>query len=100
MTSFFVKAVDYEYELLNENDGFASSIVFSITQDESGFLWLGTGYNGVLRYDGNNVINYLHDKGKVSDSQAKFSLPHNNSGNLFLDNRGQLWIGSWGGRLN
>lgn len=99
MTSFFVKAVDYEYELLNENDGFASSIVFSITQDESGFLWLGTGYNGVLRYDGNNVINYLHDKGKVSDSQAKFSLPHNNSGNLFLDNRGQLWIGSWGGGL-
>ncbi|MEQ3652898.1 MAG: two-component regulator propeller domain-containing protein, partial [Glaciecola sp.] len=54
-------AVEYEYELLNENDGISSSIIFSMVQDEDGFLWLGTGYNGVLRYDGKNVATYLHD---------------------------------------
>lgn len=86
-------AVEYEYELLNENDGISSSIIFSMVQDEDGFLWLGTGYNGVLRYDGKNVATYLHD----SDDDS--SLPHNNAGNLYLDEQGRLWIGSWGGGL-
>lgn len=93
LTSPSAKSVDYEHELLNENDGIASSIIFSIVQDNHGFLWLGTGYNGVLRYDGKSVVNYLHDEAN-SDS-----LPHNNAGNLFLDNNGKLWIGSWGGGL-
>ena len=94
LTSPFAKSVDYEHELLNENDGIASSIIFSIQQDESGFLWLGTGYNGILRYDGKNIVNYLHTK--VGDGT---SLPHNNAGNIFLDQSGQMWIGSWGGGL-
>lgn len=84
-------ATEYDYELLNENDGFTSSIIFSIIQDKDGFIWFGTGYNGILRYDGKSVVTYKHNP---SD---EFSLPNDNSGNLTLDRHDNLWIGSWGG---
>ena len=42
---------EYKVELLNENNGFVSSIIFSIVQDNEGFLWFGTAYDGVMRYD-------------------------------------------------
>ena len=84
-------ATDYQYELLNENDGFSSSIIFSIVQDENGFLWFGTAFSGILRYDGKNVVTFRHDP------EDPNSLPHDNAGNLTLDSHGNLWIGSWGG---
>jgi signal transduction histidine kinase/DNA-binding response OmpR family regulator/streptogramin lyase len=86
-----VSASEYEFELLNENDGFASSIIFSIVQDSSGFLWFGTGYNGVMRYDGKNVVRYQQDP------TTSNSLANNNAGNLTFDKDNNLWIGSWGG---
>ncbi|MFT4939087.1 MAG: signal transduction histidine kinase/ligand-binding sensor domain-containing protein [Paraglaciecola sp.] len=88
---FSVAASEYKFELLNENDGFASSIIFSIVQDRSGFLWFGTGYNGIMRYDGKNVVRYEHDLAEQN------SLPNNNAGNITLDRDNNLWIGSWGG---
>ena len=86
-------ATEYQYELLNENDGFSSSIIFSIVQDQDGFLWFGTGYNGIMRYDGKNVVMFQHDP---SDP---YSLPNDNAGNLTLDSSGNLWGGSWGGSV-
>jgi signal transduction histidine kinase/CheY-like chemotaxis protein/streptogramin lyase/HPt (histidine-containing phosphotransfer) domain-containing protein len=88
-----VWAADYEYELLNENDGFSSSIIFSIIQDKDGFLWFGSGYNGVMRYDGKNVVVFKNNPAETN------SLPNDNAGNLFLDSQGTLWIGSWGGSV-
>ncbi|GAA0859495.1 hybrid sensor histidine kinase/response regulator [Aliiglaciecola litoralis] len=86
-----VFASEYNVELLDENNGFASSIIFSIVQDKNGYLWFGTGYDGLMRYDGKNVQRFQHDP------NDPFSLPHNNAGNLTLDSEGNLWIGSWGG---
>ena len=81
-------AADYKVTLLNEDDGFDSSVIFSIVQDKQGFLWFGSGYEGVYRYDGKKV--------KVLKHQADNdnSLPHNNAGALFIDNADKLWIGS------
>jgi len=84
-------ATEYQSELLNENDGFTSSIIFSIVQDDDGFLWFGTGYNGIFRYDGKNLVTFQNDPTNPN------SLPNDNAGNLTLDNQGNLWIGSWGG---
>ncbi|MFT6086005.1 MAG: signal transduction histidine kinase/ligand-binding sensor domain-containing protein [Glaciecola sp.] len=83
-------ATEYQSELLNENDGFTSSIIFSIVQDDDGFLWFGTGYNGVFRYDGKNLVTFQHDTNNPN------SLPNDNAGNLILDSQDNLWIGSWG----
>lgn len=91
LSSAMVSASEYKVELLDENNGFASSIIFSIVQDQKGFLWFGTGYSGVMRYDGKNVVRYEHDP---SDPH---SLGHNNAGNLTIDRDNNLWIGSWGG---
>lgn len=88
-----VSANEYQHELLNENDGFPSSIIFSIVQDEHGFLWFGTGYSGMMRYDGENVVTIRHQSNNPN------SLPHDNTGNLTFDSNGDLWIGSWGGSL-
>ena len=87
-------AADYKVTLLNEDDGFDSSVIFSIVQDKQGFLWFGSGYEGVYRYDGKKV--------KVLKHQADNdnSLPHNNAGALFIDNADKLWIGSWGGGVS
>lgn len=86
-----LQAVEFKHELLTENDGFTSSIIFSIEQDKHGYLWFGTAYNGIMRYDGKNVVSFVHDP---SNPQ---SIPHNNAGNLLLNSNGDLWIGSWGG---
>lgn len=87
-------ANEYKAELFDENNGFSSSIIFSIVQDKDGFLWFGTAYNGVMRYDGKNIVRYQHDP------NDKSSLPHNNAGNLTLDKDNNLWIGSWGGGVS
>lgn len=88
---FAVFANEYEYELLNENDGFTSSIIFSIVQDEDGFLWFGSGYTGLMRYDGKNIVVYKNNPNENN------SLPNDNAGNLKIDFQGNLWVGSWGG---
>lgn len=87
----FVFASEYKVELLDENNGFATSIIFSIVQDKDGFLWFGTGYEGLIRYDGKDVVRYQN---KANDPN---SLPHKNAGNLTLDKYNNIWIGSWGG---
>ncbi|WP_299074787.1 hybrid sensor histidine kinase/response regulator [uncultured Paraglaciecola sp.] len=89
-----VLASDYQVELLNENNGFASSIIFSIVQDKEGFLWFGTAYDGIMRYDGKRILRYQHDPNNNN------SLAHNNAGNLTIDRNNNLWIGSWGGGLS
>lgn len=87
-------AADYKVTLLTEDDGFDSSIIFSIIQDKLGFLWFGSGYEGLYRYDGKKVKAFKH---QVDNNN---SLPHNNAGNLFIDNANNLWIGSWGGGVS
>ncbi|MDX2368170.1 MAG: ATP-binding protein [Colwellia sp.] len=88
-----VSATNYKVELLNAENGFNSSIIFSIVQDEQGFIWFGSGYDGLFRYDGKNIKEFKHDPNNPH------SIPHNNTGNLTLDNNNNLWIGSWGGSV-
>ncbi len=85
---------EYSVELLTENDGFVSSEIYSIIQDEQGFLWFGTGENGIMRYDGRKVTLFNFD------SKNKNGLSHDDAGNLMLDRHGIIWIGTWGGGAN
>lgn len=85
---------EYSVELLAAEDGFVSSEIYSIIQDNQGFLWFGTGENGVMRYDGRKVKLF------ESSSESEQSLSHNDAGNLMLDAQGNIWVGTWGGGLN
>ena len=93
LNTFATWATEYEYELFNENDGFSSSIIFSIVQDDKGFLWFGSAFDGLIRYDGKSV------KRIKRDPRNENSLQSNNTGNLLVDSQGNLWIGSWGGSV-
>ncbi|WP_232771353.1 ligand-binding sensor domain-containing diguanylate cyclase [Colwellia sp. 12G3] len=84
----------YAIELLTEDDGFVSSEIYSIIQDNQGLLWFGTAENGVMRYDGRKVTLFEFD------SMSSNGLSHNGAGNLMLDRDGRIWVGTWGGGLN
>ena len=85
---------EYSVELLTEEDGFVSSEIYSIIQDNQGLLWFGTGENGIMRYDGRKVTLFEFDSSNPN------GLSHNDAGNLMLDRNGQIWIGTWGGGAN
>ena len=62
----------------------------AVTQDNSGYLWLGT-TEGLVRFDGMNFTIFN------SSNTAEF---HDNLvNNLYIDHRGTLWIGTMRGKL-
>ena len=79
---------------LTVEDGLSHNETSCITQDAKGFIWIGTTY-GLNRYDGRQVVQYLHDKHDPN------SLSNNYVWNLHVEQgKDVLWIGTWGGGLN
>ncbi|MCX7553443.1 diguanylate cyclase [Marinicella sp. S1101] len=78
---------------LQVEDGLPQSTVYSVVQDQSGFIWFGT-TSGVSRYDGYEFLNLTHDGADPN------TLSNNNAGNLYLDSQNILWVGTFGGGLN
>lgn len=77
-------------------DGLPSSTIFSVEQDSSGFIWLGTPA-------GIGVLDGYEAKSLKSKSQLLPQIPILNPANLFIDSKNRVWIGSWGegiGRIN
>lgn len=62
-------------------------IVTSILQDQYANLWFGTN-NGVYRYDGKNIYNYLNNECKVPDDK----LSDTNLRCHFVDRKGNIWF--------
>ncbi len=86
-------AQDIQFDHLNKSDGFPSDWIYSLVQDQQGFLWVG-GLTGLSRYDGYNIKTYRHNP---LDST---SLSNNFVYALYVDRGGRLWAGTWGGGLN
>ncbi len=58
--------------------------VYSITEDNSGNIWVGTVDAGVWKYDGNNLTNYT----------TKDGLTSNAVNTIYKDINGELWFGT------
>jgi len=58
----------------------------ALLEDSAGALWLGTGSDGLLRYDGRSL--------------ESVDTSHRNVGTLLEDREGNLWAGTFGGGLN
>lgn len=70
---------------------FTLSSMLDITQDEDGYIWIGTDGNGLLRFDGVKFTQYS------KENTAAF---HNDTiGKLFFDSEGVLWIALKGGGI-
>ncbi|MFW6203272.1 MAG: two-component regulator propeller domain-containing protein, partial [Marinilabilia sp.] len=61
-----------------------------ITQDQNGYIWIGT-VDGLNRYDGHEIKTYRSHQKQYS------GLVNNNIQTLFNDSQNRLWIGTvWG----
>jgi ligand-binding sensor domain-containing protein len=72
---------------LGAEAGLAQNTVYSILQDDRGFMWFGT-KDGLSRYDGHQFKNYRHDKNEVN------SIGNNCIRSLFQDTDGKIWVGT------
>jgi len=70
------------FEVFTTEDGLAADCVFSIVEDGEGMLWFGTP-NGLTRYD-------------EGEFRVVGELAGRLWGNLCLDDRGRLWVGTYG----
>jgi ligand-binding sensor domain-containing protein len=83
-----VLAQDYNFRNFNSEDGLAQLYVYSIIQDEHGYLWVGTG-NGLSRFNGFKFDNFT-----TSDSLA------DNFVTCGISDDKCLWFGHMNGKLS
>ena len=90
----------YNYVSGIENNSISSSKIRSIVEDKDGFLWLGTGLDGLDRIKINaqkeiiEVVNYNRE------STGKRYINNNTIICLYIDINEDLWVGTEGGGLN
>ncbi|MDH7464211.1 two-component regulator propeller domain-containing protein [Chitinophagaceae bacterium 26-R-25] len=75
------------FDHLSVEQGLSQNSVLCITQDDKGFIWLGTRY-GLNRFDGVHVVVYKNDP---ADNH---SLSNNYINTLFFDSERTLWVGT------
>jgi len=86
LTSFvFSQQPDLEFHTLGSLENITNSKATSITQDSTGFLWIGT-TEGLFRFDGQSVYPYFHSE---NDSTT---IPANKIYKLFVDRKKNVWI--------
>lgn len=86
--------LNYHFEYLTDRDGLSQNSVWSIYQDEEGFMWFGT-QDGLNKYDGYNFTVF-----KPDPDDPKNSLAHNRIMDIKEDSKGRLWVATWGGGLH
>ena len=83
---------DFNFDKLTTSSGLSNNTVYSIIEDDLGFIWVGT-KNGLNRYDGYDFKQFPipNIKNEKTFNQTIFSL--------FIDNENQIWIGLKDGGL-
>ena len=76
------------FDYLTIKEGLPHNTVYSIAQDNFGYIWLGT-HNGLVRYDGYDFRSYQRVKNKNSQELIIRSVHA-----LLLDTKGKMWIGT------
>ena len=81
--------------IISYNRQIQISSVYSIIEDHSEIIWMGT-YEGLVKIDQKRKKFNILD-----NSDGKFpQLSSNNIFSVFEDDKGRLWIGTWGYGLN
>lgn len=76
---------------LTVDNGLSQNFVTAIAQDRSGFIWVGTKYGGLNRYDGYQFTSYNRRPGDPA------SLSGSEVTALAVDTTGILWVGTSAG---
>lgn len=75
---------------LSLEDGLAQSSVYTVLQDDSGYIWLGT-EDGLQQYDGYSFRTYRHS------ADDHNSLSNSYITRLLQGKQGYLWVGTYAG---
>jgi len=84
-----VKGQTYYFDYYSVKEGLAQSKVYSVIQENQGYLWIGT-ESGVSKFDGVTFINYTTEDG-LAEGGVK---------TLFKDSNGSIWIGHKSGGIS
>jgi len=80
-----------KYDFVSIKEGISKVGIYTIIQDDLGFIWLGTNGAGLYRYDGNNYESYkyiIDDSTSLSNTIVQCS---------YLDSKKRLWFGTGNG---
>lgn len=78
---------------LSLSQGLSHGSVYSIVQDNTGYMWFGT-EDGLCRFDGYHITVYRKDPSNPN------SLSSGDLSKIWIDASGIMWLGTWGGGLN
>lgn len=78
----------FRFNQYTTEDGITQNFIYSINQDNNGYLWVGTG-EGLCRFDGKNFVTY-----RVSDGLAENVITCS-----YVDDQGNHWYGHNGGKI-
>ncbi len=89
-----VRFTTYKFNSNNTNS-ISHNKVFSINEDDSGILWIGTDGGGITLFDfeKNKFTRYLNDP------QNERSISYNEIRSIYKDRSGIMWIGTYGGGI-
>lgn len=85
---FSSHAQKYQFNHFSVKEGLSQPFIYTITQDEKGFLWVGTG-EGLFRYDGFQFKHFT-----TQDSLAGYFTTES-----LKDSAGNLWFGHMNGGI-
>jgi signal transduction histidine kinase/ligand-binding sensor domain-containing protein/DNA-binding NarL/FixJ family response regulator len=71
---------------LSTEDGLSSNTIYSILQDNKGFIWIAT-EQGLNKFDGKKLVHLATNKGR-------YSLSHNRTQTMLLAPDGNIWAGT------
>lgn len=74
----------YQLKTFTAENGLSHNVIYSITQDKTGFLWLAT-WDGLSRFDGHEFRNYYHNP----DDPA--SIPFFIPNKVITDAQNNVW---------
>ncbi|NJB71951.1 hypothetical protein GGR42_002413 [Saonia flava] len=87
--------VDY-FNKEDDNKYIEGNYIQCINEANNGWYWLGTFTNGLIKYNptSKEYIRYKHDPGDYT------SISYNDVRYTLNDEKGNLWVATWGGGLN
>ncbi|HEY1663700.1 MAG TPA: triple tyrosine motif-containing protein [Verrucomicrobiae bacterium] len=83
---------DYVIKVWGPDDGLAEDSVTDVAQTPEGYLWAGTLFGSVLRFDGTHFVSY--NSANTPQFSLKWGVPR-----LMVGREGTLWISMYDGGL-
>jgi ligand-binding sensor domain-containing protein/serine phosphatase RsbU (regulator of sigma subunit) len=78
----------FRFNQYTTEDGISQDFIYTINQDDQGYLWVGTG-EGICRFDGKHFVTYKMQDGLVEDVVTS----------AYMDKKGTQWFGHNGGGI-